>query len=53
MDLLYPQQHLDSIYELNTAELHALGIRGIIADMDNTLVPWNDRSVYPLSLIHI
>ena len=47
MRLLYPQQHLNSIYELNTDELRSLGIRGIIADMDNTLVPWNDRAVYP------
>ncbi len=47
MELLYPQQHLDSIYELNAAELRSLGIRGIIADMDNTLVPWDDRAVYP------
>ena len=47
MDLLYPHQHLNSIYELNAADLHARGIRGIIADMDNTLVPWNDRAVYP------
>ena len=45
--LLAPRQHLDSIYELNTAGLHAQGIRGIIFDMDNTLVPWNDRAVYP------
>ena len=47
MELLYPQQHLDSIYELDAAALRARGIRGIIADMDNTLVPWNDRAVYP------
>ena len=47
MNLLYPQQHLESIYELNAAELWSQGIRGIIADMDNTLVPWNDRTVYP------
>lgn len=47
MKLLYPHQHLNSIYELNASELRSLGIRGIIADMDNTLVPWNDRAVYP------
>ncbi|MGB4516349.1 MAG: YqeG family HAD IIIA-type phosphatase [Dethiobacteria bacterium] len=47
MRLLYPHQHLNSMYELNTDELRSLGIRGIIADMDNTLVPWNDRAVYP------
>jgi HAD superfamily phosphatase (TIGR01668 family) len=45
--LLYPKQHLNSIFELDTAELRRLGIKGIIADMDNTLVPWNDRTVYP------
>ncbi|MEW5785515.1 MAG: YqeG family HAD IIIA-type phosphatase [Bacillota bacterium] len=45
--LLYPKQHLNNIFELDAAELHSLGIRGIIADMDNTLVPWNDRSVHP------
>lgn len=47
MKLLYPHQHLNSIYELDLAELRSLGIRGIICDMDNTLVPWNDRTVYP------
>lgn len=47
MRLLYPHKHLNSIYELNAAELRSIGIRGIIADMDNTLVPWNDRAVYP------
>jgi HAD superfamily phosphatase (TIGR01668 family) len=45
--LLYPHKHLNSIYELDTAELRSMGIRGIIADMDNTLVPWNDRAVRP------
>lgn len=45
--LLCPDQQLDSIYDLDTEELRSLGIKGIIADMDNTLVPWNDRSVYP------
>ncbi len=45
--LLFPKQHLNSIFELNPRELHSLGIKGVIADMDNTLVPWNDRSVPP------
>lgn len=44
---LYPKKHLDSIFELDTGELKSLGIKGIIADMDNTLVAWNDRSVTP------
>ncbi len=47
LKLLSPNKHLNSIYELDTEELRSRGIRGIIADMDNTLVPWNDRTVYP------
>lgn len=45
--LLYPNQHLNSIFELKPDELQTMGIRGIIVDMDNTLVPWNDRTVQP------
>lgn len=45
--LLFPNQHLNSIFELDPQELHSLGVKGVIADMDNTLVPWNDRSVPP------
>lgn len=45
--LLYPKQHLNSIFELDPGELKSMGIRGIIVDMDNTLVPWNDRTVHP------
>ncbi len=45
--LLYPRQHLQSIFDLDPEHLRRLGIKGIITDMDNTLVPWNDRSVYP------
>jgi uncharacterized protein len=45
--LLFPNQHLNSIFELDPQELQSLGIKGVIADMDNTLVPWNDRSVPP------
>lgn len=47
MQLLYPHQHLESIFELDVAALRSRGIRGLIADMDNTLVPWSDRAVYP------
>lgn len=45
--LFYPRQHLHSIFDLDPEHLRYLGIKGIITDMDNTLVPWNDRSVYP------
>ena len=45
--LLYPRLHLQSIFDLDPEHLRRRGIKGIITDMDNTLVPWNDRSVYP------
>jgi len=42
-----PNQYLNNIFEVDTDDLWEMGIRGIITDMDNTLVPWSDRSVYP------
>ncbi len=45
--LLIPDQHLNNIFEIDTAYLKSIGIKGIITDMDNTLVAWSDRSVYP------
>ncbi|MFO7951555.1 MAG: YqeG family HAD IIIA-type phosphatase, partial [Bacillota bacterium] len=47
MKALIPDQHLDSVFDLNPDHLWNRGIRGIITDLDNTLVPWNDRSVTP------
>lgn len=45
--LLCPDQHLNSIFELNPEQLREKGIKGIITDMDNTLIPRNNRSVCP------
>ncbi|HSW36386.1 MAG TPA: YqeG family HAD IIIA-type phosphatase [Candidatus Limnocylindrales bacterium] len=42
-----PDQYLNSIFEIDVDYLLTLGIKGIITDMDNTLVPWSDRAVYP------
>ena len=42
-----PDLCLDSIFDLNADHLQSLGIKGIITDMDNTLVSWSDRTVYP------
>lgn len=43
-----PHLFLESIYDLDRQHLKNLGVKGIIADFDNTLVPWDDRSLYPL-----
>ena len=45
--LLVPNQRLNDIFEIDPDHLESLGIKGIITDMDNTLVPWSDRTVYP------
>lgn len=45
--LLMPDQQLNDIFEIDTAHLKSIGIKGLITDMDNTLVAWSDRSVYP------
>ncbi len=45
--LLIPDQQLNDIFEIDTAYLKSIGIKGLITDMDNTLVAWSDRSVYP------
>jgi len=46
-NLLTPNLHLNNIFEIDAEKLKELGIKGIITDMDNTLVPWHDRTVYP------
>jgi len=45
--LLIPDQQLNDIFEIDTAYLKSIGIKGLITDMDNTLVAWSDRTVYP------
>lgn len=45
--LLIPDLKFKNIFEIDIEQLAKQGIRGIITDMDNTLVPWGDRSVYP------
>ncbi len=42
---LYPDLLLNSIYDLNIDLLRGKGIKGIIADLDNTLVAWGASSL--------
>lgn len=42
-----PDLYLKDIFAIDTEKLKNNGIKGIITDMDNTLVPWCDRTVYP------
>lgn len=39
LESFYPDEYLDSIYEIDFDKLYREGYRGIIFDIDNTLVP--------------
>lgn len=39
IERFYPDVYLDSAYEINYEELYEQGYRGVIFDIDNTLVP--------------
>lgn len=43
LNLFLPNKHVNSIFEINPTQLEEKGIKGIITDLDNTLVPWNVR----------
>lgn len=47
---LRPDIYLESIYRLDIDALKRRGIRGLILDIDNTLVPWNEPNA-PESLL--
>ncbi|WP_072887967.1 YqeG family HAD IIIA-type phosphatase [Ornithinibacillus halophilus] len=42
-----PNEHVKSIFEIKPSLLKEKGIKGIITDLDNTLVAWDVRSATP------
>lgn len=40
---LKPDLYLNTVHELDTAVLKSIGIKAIIVDIDNTLVPWGAK----------
>lgn len=42
-----PDEHVKSILDISPAELKAKGIKGIITDLDNTLVEWDRPNATP------
>ena len=42
---LAPDQIADSVLDIDPSALKALGIRGALIDIDNTLAPWNAMKV--------
>ncbi|WEV70416.1 YqeG family HAD IIIA-type phosphatase [Lactobacillus sp. ESL0785] len=37
-----PRYTIDTIYHLDTAVLHQMGIQAVFSDLDNTLLAWNE-----------
>jgi len=44
---LRPASKVPSVYDIDLAALRARGIRGMILDLDNTIVPWGAREAGP------
>lgn len=42
-----PNEHVKSIFDIQPETLKTRGIKGIITDLDNTLVPWDVRNATP------
>lgn len=42
-----PNQHVKSISEISPSDLKKQGMKGIITDLDNTLVAWNEPDATP------
>jgi uncharacterized protein len=42
-----PNQHVKSVFEISPKDLKEKGIKGIITDLDNTLVEWDRPSATP------
>jgi hypothetical protein len=47
LELLRPSQVCPAVWEVEPAPLAAAGIKGLILDLDNTLVNWNSQQVRP------
>ena len=41
----YPREYVDSAYDIPYEEFYGRGIRGVIFDIDNTLVPHGARLI--------
>ena len=45
LNKLYPYEYVDSVFSIDFNELYKKGYRGIIFDIDNTILPVNDITV--------
>lgn len=47
MELLRPNYIAKSLHDINLNVLRQNGIRGVIFDLDNTIIPWDSPSMQP------
>lgn len=47
LKLFLPNEHVPSIFAIEPGKLKEKGIKGIITDLDNTLVAWDEPSATP------
>jgi len=47
LNIFLPDKHVGSIFDIDPAELKKQGIKGIITDLDNTLVAWDVKNATP------
>lgn len=45
--LFRPDSVIDSVFDIDLEQLKAQGIRGIIFDLDNTIIPWDSCDMCP------
>ncbi len=45
LEMFYPDEYLDSTYSIDFEEWYQRGYRGILFDIDNTLVPHGHRQM--------
>ncbi|AQS58468.1 YqeG family HAD IIIA-type phosphatase [Desulforamulus ferrireducens] len=44
---LYPRRYVTNLFQIDLAELKRLGIKAILFDIDNTLIPWDRQHLDP------
>ncbi|MFS0861639.1 YqeG family HAD IIIA-type phosphatase [Fredinandcohnia sp. 179-A 10B2 NHS] len=47
LNFFLPNQHVKTIFDISASELKKRGIKGVITDLDNTLVEWDRPSATP------
>ncbi|CQR71235.1 flavin mononucleotide phosphatase [Sporomusa ovata DSM 2662] len=47
LKLLVPCMVVNTLYDIKLTELKQQGIRGIVFDIDNTIIPWNSPDICP------